>query len=270
MNDYIKTTLFLGLLSIFIVLLGGTLGGQDGTYLAFMFAIVMNVGGYFFSDKIALAISGAKELTQEENPKIHRIVEELALTMGLPKPRVYIIDSMQANAFATGRNPRHAAIAVTRGITSVLNEEELKAVLAHELGHIKNRDILISTIAAVLASTLTVMARTQGRTDKDLGILGVVLALFAPIGALIVQMAISRDREFEADETAAETLNTGRTLSTALIKIHESAHNEPLNVNPAFSNLYIANPFGVFSGMSKLFATHPPVEERIKRLTKYN
>lgn len=274
MQDYLKTTLLLGSLSILIVLLGGYLGGQDGVMVAFVFSLVLNVGMYFFSDKIALAASGAKPLSPSESPETHQLVRELAHKLKMPMPKLFKIPTQQANAFATGRGPGNASVAVTDGILKILTKEELKGVLAHELGHIKNRDILISTIAAVLASTVTMLSHFAyfgGGSDDDNrpAALGIFVALLAPLAGTLIQLAISRNREFEADETGAETLRDGDPLASALLKIHASTKHSPMRVNPAFSSLYIANPLGGMGGIVKLFSTHPPVEERVKKLKEF-
>ena len=206
------------------------------------------------------------------------MVEELSHKMNMPMPKLYITPAQQANAFATGRGPGHASVAVTEGILHILSKEELKAVLAHELGHVKNRDILIASIAAVLASSISFLANMSlfggfGGSDDEgnqgAGILGLVIALLVPIAASVVQMAISRQREFGADETGAKIIGDGDPLAKALLAIHDSARRAPMHTNPAFSSLYIGNPLGgLGQGMVKLFSTHPPVEERVKRLQK--
>lgn len=273
MGDYIKTFMLLGFLGVLIVLIGGWIGGEQGLWLAFIFSLLMNGVAYFFSDKIALKSSGAKPLDRAHHPQLYSMVQDLTNRMKMPMPKLYIIPSPQANAFATGRNPNHAAVAVTEGIMKQLDFEELRGVVAHELAHIKNRDILISTIAAVLASSLAFVSRMgmyggmgSNEDNRGAGAFGLLLAILAPIGGMLVQMAISREREYEADETGAEVLGNGEPLAQALIKIHQSTQRAPMDVNPAFSSLYIANPFGGLNNLSKLFSTHPPMEERVKRL----
>lgn len=276
MVDYIKTIFLLSLLSIAVIFISGLIGGRDGLYTGLLISLLLNAGAYFFSDKLALSSSGAKPMDRSQFPHIHQVVEELSQLMQIPMPKLYIIPTSQANAFATGRDPRHASVAVTEGILKVLSTEELKAVLAHELGHVKNRDILIASIAAVLASTIVFVSRmgmyggfsNDSDEDHSSSGVGILLALLAPVAATIVQMAVSREREYEADETAAETLHSGDSLASALIKIHQSTAIQPQpNLNPAFAPLYIANPFGGLGGsLLNLFSTHPPVEERIKRL----
>ncbi len=271
MVDYIKTILLLGVLSAFFVLLGGFFFGRDGLYMAFIFSLLMNGVAYFFSEKIAIASSGAKPLG-DRHPKVYRMVEELSRRMNIPMPKLYLIPSAQANAFATGRDPNHSSIAVTEGIIETLGDEELKSVIAHELGHVKNRDILIASVAAVLASSIAFVSRmgmyggSSDNNNRHAG-LGILLALLGPLAAMIIQMAVSRNREFEADETAAETMGNGEPLAQALLKIETSVKHNKLNTNPAFSSLYISNPFGGVGGaLMKLFSTHPPTAERVKRL----
>lgn len=276
MANLLKTLFLLGILSVILIFIGNLFGGEAGMWTAFLFALVMNGGAYFFSDKIALSMSGAKPLSKHENPELYKIVEELAHKMHIPMPKLYMTPTAQANAFATGRDPNHASVAVTRGIMEVLSREELKAVLAHELGHVKNRDVLIATVAAVLASAISFVANMSLFAPRDndenpgAGIMGLVIALLVPIGASIVQMAVSRQREFGADYTGAKTIGDGQPLASALRKIHETTRRSPLrDVNPALSSLYIDNPLGGAGGrMINLFSTHPPVEERIKRLNK--
>lgn len=272
MNSYLKTILLLGVLSAILIFIGRLVGGISGMYMALGFALFMNGASYFFSDKIALKMSGAKPLERSEQPELHNMIEGLCLQMNIPKPKLYITPDRQANAFATGRDPSHASVAVTEGILQVLSKEELKGVLAHELGHVKNRDILIATIAAVLASAISFMgnmALFQPRDDEDSGggALGLVAAILVPIGASLIQMSVSRQREYGADETGAKVIGNGNALADALLVISDSTTKAPLKTNPALSSLYIENPFGAHgSNMMNLFSTHPPVEERVKRL----
>lgn len=277
MSNWIKTILLLGGLSVLLISIGGFLGGRDGIWLAFIISLVMNGGAFFFSDKLALAANGAKPLSEKEAPEIYKIVRELSQKMGLPMPKLYITPATQANAFATGRGPSNASVAVTQGILDVLDKVELRAVLAHELSHVKNRDILIASIAAVLASAISFLANMSfyggfSRRDDDnrsAGILGILLALLVPIGASIIQMAVSREREFSADESGARVIGDGDPLARALMAISNSTTKTPLQTNPAFSSLYIANPLGGVGGaFVRLFSTHPPLEERIERLNK--
>lgn len=274
MNNFIRTFVLLGILGVILVTLGGVFGGQDGIYMAFIFSLLMNGGMYFFSDKLALSMSRAKPLNRKTHQEIYEIIEELARKIKIPMPKLYITPDRQANAFATGRGPGHASVAVTQGILDTLSREELRGVLAHELSHIKNRDVLVATIAAVMASAISFIANMSlyGRySDRErnpgLGGLGIVIALLVPIGAAIVQMAISRQREFGADETGARTIGGGEPLAQALLAIHDSARRSPMQANPALSSLYIGDPTGgLGSRILHLFSTHPPVEERVRRL----
>jgi heat shock protein HtpX len=274
MNDQIKTVLLLGLLSMILIGLGAALG-QNYLYGFTIMAIVMNFISYFYSDKIVLAVSGAQEVSMEEASRLHSIVEELAARANLPKPRVYIIPQVQPNAFATGRNPQHSAVAVTQGIMQLLNERELRGVIAHELGHVVNRDILITSIAATIASAVTFIAQAIkwgaifGRSDDEEGgsPLGTLaLAIVAPIAATLVQLAISRSREFEADATGARLCGDPESLARALEKLERGAEAIPADVAPATASLYIVNPFAGIGGFMNWFSTHPPMEERIARL----
>lgn len=278
MGSGLKTFVFLGILSVILVTLGGLFGGSNGIIMAFMFSLLMNGGMYFFSDKLALKMSHAKPLNKSTHGDIYSIVEKLSHQIKIPMPKLYITPDHQANAFATGRGPGHASVAVTQGILDTLSKEELRAVLAHELAHVKNRDVLVATIAAVLASTISFISNMAmfsgfgGSDDEDnrgFGALGIVVAILVPIAASIVQMAISRQREFGADETGAKTIGTGKPLAKALVAIHDSARRSPMHANPAMSSLYIGDPLGGWGGkMMHLFSTHPPIEERIKRLQK--
>jgi len=276
MGSVVKTFLLLGILGVILVSLGGVFGGRDGVTMAFVFALLMNGGMYFFSDKLALSMSRAKPLDKNKYKELYVLVEDLAKRIDIPMPKLYITPDAQANAFATGRGPGHASVAVTQGILRALSKDELRAVLAHELAHVKNRDVLISTIAAVFASAISFVSNMAlwggfggSRENRGAGIFGIVLALLVPIAASIVQMAISRQREFGADETGAKTIGTGKPLADALIAIHDSSKRIPMRTNPAISSLYIGDPFGGMGGkMLQLFSTHPPVEERIRRLRK--
>ncbi len=275
MNSILKTFVLLGILSVILVTLGGFFGGTEGIYMAFFFSLLMNGGMYFFSDKLALSMNRAKPLHKGTHKDIYDMVEELSRKIKIPMPKLYITPDKQANAFATGRGPGHASVALTQGIIDTLPKEELRAVLAHELAHVKNRDVLVATIAAVLASTISFMANMSlfsnhsNENNRGSGALGLVIALLVPIGAAIIQMAISRQREFGADETGAKTIGDGEPLAKALVAIHNSAKRSPMHANPALSSLYIGDPLGGWGGkMLHLFSTHPPVEERIKRLKK--
>lgn len=260
--------------------MGGLIGGQQGIYTAFFFALVMNFGMYFFSDKLALSASGAKPLDEKQYPELVTIVKELTEKQHLPMPKLYITPDKQANAFATGRDPKHSSVAVTQGILQILSIDELRAVLAHELGHVKNRDILVATIAAVFASAISFLANMAlfsgffGGSDEDeegSAMTGILAAIFVPIAASVVQMAISRQREYGADETGAKTIGTGKPLAEALLAIHDSTRRTPVDQHPAYASLYIENPTGGLGGhLINLFSTHPPVKERVKRLQKIN
>jgi len=273
-----KTFILLAGLTALLLFFGQAFGGRSGLYFALFMALIMNMVGYWFSDKIALAMTGAQEVSVHEAPDLHRMVERLAMQAGIPKPRVYIIPQDTPNAFATGRNPEHAAVAVTQGILHLLSPAELEGVLAHELAHIKNRDILISSVAAVIAGAISYLATMAqwgaylglGRSDDDEGggsnLIGVLLmAIIAPIAAMLIQMAISRSREFQADATGAKIVGTGRPLANALIKLEEYNHRLPMQVNPAQAQMFIVNPLSA-EGFTKLFSTHPPIKERVARL----
>ena len=277
MANQLKTTVLLAALTVLIVLIGRMFGGNQGMMIAFVFAMVMNFGSYWFSDKIVLAMYRAKELTPTEAPEIHQMVDELAQRGGLPKPRIYMIPSETPNAFATGRNPEHAVVAVTQGIVRLLNPEELKGVLAHELGHVKNRDILIGSIAATLAGVVMMLASMArfaaifgfGGSDDDDGggIIGLILmSILAPLAAMLIQMAISRSREFLADETGARLAGNPRSLASALEKLATASKRIPMQeASQATAHMFIVNPLSG-GGFTKWFSTHPPVEERVSRL----
>ncbi|WP_285906717.1 zinc metalloprotease HtpX [Pseudodesulfovibrio pelocollis] len=275
MTSNIKTLLFLGLLTGLLLFLGGLMGGRTGLVLAFGLAMVMNVGSYWYSDKIVLKMYKARDLSRGDAPHIHAVVEEMAARAGIPKPRIALIPQDAPNAFATGRNPENAVVAVTRGIVAILNPDELKGVLGHELGHIANRDILIQTVAAVLAGAIVFIANMLqwtaifgiGRSDGERGnpIAAIALAILAPIAAGMIQMAISRSREYLADEAGARLSGDPLHLAGALGKLDAAAERVPMQGSPATENMFIVSPFRG-SGASSLFATHPPVAERIARL----
>ncbi len=277
MYNRLKTTLLLGALTGIILFFGEYFGGSTGLIIAFVFAALMNFGSYWYSDKIVLSIYGAREVSESEAPRLHRIVENLCIRANLPKPRIYIIPQASPNAFATGRDPKHAAVAVTSGILEILDEEELSGVLGHELTHIKNRDILISSIAATLAGVIMMLASMArwaaifggfGRDDEEGGggILALLaMAILAPIAAVLIQLAISRAREFMADEGGAKISGNPIYLARALEKLEFATKRLPLSGNPATSHMFIVNPFSAKS-FANLFSTHPPVEERIRRL----
>jgi heat shock protein HtpX len=272
-----KTTLLLGALTGLLVAAGMALGGRSGAVLAFGLAAVMNLGAYWFSDRLVLARYRASEVSPEQAPELHRIVEGLCARAGLPKPRLFLIPQESPNAFATGRNPEHAAVAVTQGLVRLMDREELEGVIAHELSHVKHRDILIGSIAATLAgavSLLAAMARwgalLGGFGDRDRGgggALGLlVTAIVAPVAALIIQMAVSRSREYAADQGAAAMTGNPYGLARALKKLGVASGRIPLESEPATSHLFIVSPLRGQS-LAKLFSTHPPLEERIRRLT---
>jgi heat shock protein HtpX len=277
MSNTIKTTVLLATLTALLVVIGGAIGGRGGLVLFFGIAIVMNLSAYWFSGDIALRMAGAREVSEEEAPEVHRIVEEVATYARLPKPRVAIIDNPSPNAFATGRDANHAVVAVTTGILGILNRDELMGVLAHELGHVRNHDILISSIAATIAGAITLIANVAqwglifggfggGRDDEETNpFVALLLIIVAPIAATIIQLAISRSREYGADETGARIIGNPEALARALEKLEMATSVRPLPVNPAVAHMFIVNPLkGVnFSG---LFSTHPPLEERIRRL----
>jgi len=277
MQNTLKTTLLLGLLTGLILWIGGAIGGQSGMLIALLFAAVMNLGAYWFSDKMVLAMYRASPVDPAQAPGLYRMVERLALQASLPMPRVFIIPSDSPNAFATGRNPEHAVVAVTHGLLKLMNEQELEGVLAHELGHIKNRDILISSIAATLAGAIMWLASMAkwsaifggfgGSDDDDRGgIVGILfMAILAPIAAMMVQFAISRTREYQADATGARIAGTPMGLANALEKLGTASRRIPLKANPATSHLFIVSPLSG-GGLVSLLSTHPPLEKRIQRL----
>ncbi|WP_308621599.1 M48 family metalloprotease, partial [uncultured Desulfovibrio sp.] len=278
MTSQLKTLFLLALLSGIIIVLGGLLGGRGGVIIAFGLALVMNVGSYWYSDKIVLSMYRARELAPEEAPYLHDIVAELARNAGVPKPRVCVIPEEAPNAFATGRDPEHAVVAVTEGILRLLPPEELRGVVAHEMGHVVNRDILIQTVAGVMASAIVTLANIfqftaifgGGRDGEGGGnpIGALVLALLAPLAAGLIQMAISRSREFLADETGARLCGQPLALAGALAKLGAASGRTPLRSgNPSTAEMFIVAPlFGRDGGVARLFSTHPPLEERIERL----
>ncbi len=279
MSNTLKTTALLAALTVLFVLIGGMVGGEQGMVVAFLFAGLMNFGSYWWSDRIVLWMYGAQEVTESQAPEFHALVRGLAQRAGLPMPRVYIIPTDTPNAFATGRNPDHAAVAATEGILRILTPEELEGVIGHELGHVRNRDILISTVAATMAGAIMMLARMAqwaaifggGRSSEDdeggaAGIVGMlILAIVAPLAAMLIQMAISRAREYQADATGAQISRKPGALADALEKLERAATALPLDANPATAHLFIVNPL---RGMSilNLFSTHPPTEERVARL----
>jgi heat shock protein HtpX len=275
MGNNLKTVGLLGFLSALVALVGYNYGG--GLIGGLIFAAVLNLGAYFFSDRLALAMSRARPVEQKDLPQVYGIVNSLALRADMPMPRIYLIDSPQPNAFATGRSPKHAAVAVTTGIIKAMNYDELEGVLAHELSHVRNRDILISSIAAMLAAALTIFARMTfwfggGRRDSRdnplAGVLSILSLILAPIAAIIIRMAISRTREYQADASGATLTGRPLKLASALEKIGQATARVPMKVNPAVSQLFIDNPLKAFGrrDMMSILSTHPPIEDRIRRL----
>ncbi len=275
----LKTAFLLTVLTLMFIAIGGLLGGRSGMMVAFTMALLMNLITYWFSDKIVLAMYRAKPVTEAEAPDLVRTVRYLAQLADMPMPRVYVIPSAAPNAFATGRSPKHAAVAATEGILRLLDPEELTGVLAHELAHVKNRDVLIGTIAAAVAGAIYMMAdmarwsmmwgghgRSRDRGNGALQlVLMMVIAIVAPLAAMLVQMAISRSREYQADESGAKLSRKPLALASALRKIHTGAAREPMEANPATAHLFIVNPLTA-RGLVNLFSTHPPVERRIEIL----
>jgi heat shock protein HtpX len=275
MNN-IKTLVLLVTLTLILVWAGAAMGGKQGMTIAFIFALGMNFFAYWFSDKIVLKMYKAKEVTEAEAPDLYSIVRMLSQKAEIPMPKVYIIDQEQPNAFATGRNPKHAAVAVTTGIMRILSREELQGVIGHELAHVKHRDILVSTIAATIAGAISFLAQMAQwamifgghRGDDDEGgspIAAFVMMIVGPIAAMIIQMAISRSREYAADKGGAEIAGNPRYLAGALRKLHMASQKIHMDANPSTAHMFIVNPLSG-GGILKLFSTHPPIEERIARL----
>ena len=279
MGNTFKTAFLLTAMTLLLMLAGRAFGGQNGMLIALIFAAVMNFVAYFFSDKIALAMYRAQPVSREDLPRVYNIVERLAQKVGLPTPKVYVIPTDSPNAFATGRNPTHASVAVTQGILNLLNDDELEGVIAHELGHVRNRDILISSIAATLAGAITWLAHVAqwgmifggyggDRDDRRGGGIGALLMIFlAPFAAMLIQLAVSRSREYAADDTGAHWTGNPYALASALAKIEAYSRRVPLVASPSTAHLFIIQPF--LGGMSfgNLFSTHPPTAKRIERLT---
>jgi heat shock protein HtpX len=271
MGNTFKTALLLTSLTLLLMFIGQHFGGESGMLLALTFAIVMNFGAYFFSDKIALATYRAQPVTREQLPRAYEIVERLTQKIGLPMPRIYVIPTESPNAFATGRNPKHASVAVTHGILGLLNDEELEGVLAHELGHVGNRDILISSVAATIAGAITMLARFGmffggGRDRRDSGIGGLLMLILAPIAAAMIQMAVSRSREYQADATGAHYTGNPYALASALQKLDAYSRRVPMQASPSTAHLFIIQPL-LGMNFGNLFSTHPPTAKRIERLT---
>jgi heat shock protein HtpX len=274
----LKTAFLMALLTVLLVLIGGAIGGKGGMTTAFVLAGGLNFFSYWFSDKIVLSMYGAQPITEQDNPRFYSMVRHLAERAGLPMPKVYVIQDDSPNAFATGRNPQHAAVAATTGIMRLLNDEELAGVMAHELGHVKNRDILISTMAATFAGAITYLAQmaqwgamfSGGRSNDDEGgggsIFGMIfMAILAPLAAMLVQMAISRSREYGADAAGARISGNPLSLARALQKLELGSQQIPMNANAATAHMFIVTPL-TGGGMMSLFSTHPPIPERVHRL----
>ncbi len=268
----LRTTALMAALIVLFALLGQALGGQSGMMIAFLVAVAMNFGSYWFSDKIVLKMYKANEVDRSTAPELVDMVDRLRTKAGLPMPRVYVIPSDQPNAFATGRNPEHSAVAVTNGIVRMLSREELEGVIAHELAHIQNRDILTSSIAATVGAAITMLARFAlffGGGDRDRGsaISSLLMLILAPIAAIMIQMAISRSREFVADADGATICGNPRALATALQRLQAGSEHVPMDANPSTAHMFIVNPFaGAMGGLRSLFSTHPPTEARVERL----
>jgi heat shock protein HtpX len=269
-----KTAILMVGLTVLLVGVGGILGGQQGLIIAFVIAVAMNFSSYWFSDKIVLRMYSAQEVTEREAPELYGVVRELAMKARLPMPKVYLIPSDAPNAFATGRNPEHAAVAATRGIVRLLSREELAGVMAHELAHVRNRDILIGTIAATIAGAISMLAHFAfffggGRTSENRGgIIPLILTMIlAPLAAMLIQMAVSRSREYQADLTGAEICGNPMWLASALRKLDTASRRTPLDANPATAHMFIVNPLRG-GGVTKLFSTHPPMDDRIGRLER--
>ncbi len=278
MPNSLKTALLLGLLTGLILVIGELLGGSQGMAMALVFSVLLNFGSYWFSDKIVLRMYNAREVTEAEAPELYNIVHNVALRAGMPMPRVYIIPTETPNAFATGRNPEHAAVAATEGILRLMNREELEGVLAHEISHVKNRDILISSVAATLSGVIMMLAHmarwaaifggygNRDREGEGGGVVGLlVTVIVAPIAAMLIQMAISRSREYQADATGAKTIGNPLGLASALAKLSRANEIAPMDARPETAHLFIVNPLSGRS-LANLFSTHPPIEERIARL----
>lgn len=278
MNN-LKAWLLMGLLTALLVLIGNWVGGTQGALIFFFIALAMNFFGYYFSDQIAITMTGSQPLAEHEAPELYAMIRWLSQRAGIPMPRVYRTPSPQPNAFATGRSPSHAAVAVTDGLLQLLNRSEIEGVLAHEIAHIKNRDVLVATLAAAMAGAITMIANAlqwglffgAGRNDEEggnnpLGLLGMLLMIIlAPLAATLIQLAISRTREFQADATGARLAGSPHGLANALLKLEKAAQHIPMQVNPATSHLFIVNPLSGES-LGRLFSTHPPIQERVRRL----
>lgn len=271
MGNTFKTAFLLTAMTLLLLLIGRAFGGENGMLLALVIAAVTNFVAYFYSDKIALATYRARPVSREDLPRVYSVVERLTQKIGIPMPKIYVIPTDSPNAFATGRNPAHASVAVTQGILSLLNDEELEGVLAHELGHVNNRDILISSIAATIAGAITFSSRLGfffgGRDDREGGGFGGLLMLIlAPIAAMLIQLAVSRSREYQADATGAHFTGNPYALASALSKLDAYSKRVPMLGTPSTAHLFIIQPF-LGMNFGSLFSTHPPIAKRIERLT---
>jgi heat shock protein HtpX len=275
----LKTALLLTSLTLFLIFVGQYFGGRNGMIIALGIAVAMNFFSYFYSDKLALSMYRAQPATREQLPRVYSVVEQMTQRIGLPMPKIYVIPSESPNAFATGRNPQHASVAVTQGILNLLNDEELAGVLAHELGHVRNRDILTSSIAATLAGAITILAQTGrfamifggygGGNDRDRnggGIAALFMLILAPIAATLIQLAVSRSREYEADATGAHMTGNPYALASALQKLDVYSKRLPLGATPSTAHLFIVQPLISGASFANLFSTHPPIAKRIERL----
>lgn len=279
LGNQLKTVALMSILTV-LVILAGSAFGQQGMVIAFVFALLMNGASYWFSDKMVIKMTRSQPINRGDNPELYDMVERLAQNAGLPTPKLYLTPSPQPNAFATGRNPSHAAVAVTEGLLRLLNREELEGVLAHELAHIKNRDILVGTLAAVMAGVITTLANWAqwalifggGNSDDEEGGAGLAalpLIILAPLAAMLVQMAVSRSREYLADATGARIAGNSKGLANALLKLEQGARMVPMEVNSAASHMFIVNPLSARS-LVKLFSTHPPIADRVNKLQNMN
>src|SRR3954451_18491101 len=273
MGNTFKTAFLLSALTLLLMFIGRVFGGQNGMLIALIFAAVLNFVSFFYSDKIALAMYRAKPVTREELPRVYQVVERLTQKIGIPMPKIFVIPTDSPNAFANGRNPNHASVAVTQGILGLLNDEELEGVLAHELGHVRNRDILISSVAATIAGAITMLSRMGfwfggSRDDRDRGggIGALAMLILAPIAAMLIQMAVSRSREYAADETGAHITGNPYALASALAKLDAYSRRVPMQATPSTAHLFIIQPL-LGMDFGSLFSTHPPIAKRIERLT---